>query len=256
MSKKPLSTEIDVAIKFPPLARPPVVEAVVEWRAEPTTTVDSESLRAALGRAFPDAVIQPLRHLNATLADGEHGIHVSETATQTGFRIACEGARIVCQIRPNGVAVSRLEPYTGWDEFLPKAAPFLQLFLDHYKPTHYSRLGVRSISRITFAIGETVRDVAKGMASPWKDFGLESAAFFHQDTVRWPGTSYGVRLVRAMDPEEPGESGILFLDIDISLEDSVELGDADCRIAEMRFLKNRVFFSTVRNPRERFGVRR
>jgi hypothetical protein len=59
-----------------------------------------------------------------------------------------------------------------------------------------------------------------------------------------------------MDPGEPGEVGILLLDIDISLEEAVELVDAERRIAEMRFLKNRVFFSTVRNPKYRFGARR
>jgi glycosyltransferase involved in cell wall biosynthesis len=110
----------------------------------------------------------------------------------------------------------------------------------------------------TVEIAQEFLEVHKGCLghAPWKDFGLESTSFFHQDTVRWPGTAYGVRLVRAMDPGEPGEVGILLLDIDISLEESVELGDADRRIAEMRFLKNRVFFSTVRNPKHRFGARR
>lgn len=256
MAKKLVSTDIDGGHRFPQLARPPVVEAVVEWRAEPTATMDSAELRVELERLFPDAAIQPLRHVHATIAEGESGVEVAETSEHTGFRVACEDGRIVCQIRSNGVAVSRLEPYTGWDDFLPKARPFLRVFLDHFKPNHYSRLGVRSISKFTVLTSEAVRDVTKGIATPWKDFGLESTSFFHQDTVRWPGTAFGVRLVRAMDPGEPGEVGILFLDIDISLEESVDLGDADRRIAEMRFLKNRVFFSTVRNPKHRFSARR
>jgi uncharacterized protein (TIGR04255 family) len=247
MAKKLTSTVIDHEQEFPQLARPPIVEAVVEWRAEPTATIDFAELRVELERVFPDAAIQPLRHLHATLADGEHGIQVSETSTQAGFRIACEDGRIVCQMRSNGVAVSRLEPYTGWDDFLPKAQSFLRVFLNQFKPTHYSRLGVRSISKVTVLPGETVHNVMKGTATPWKDFGFESSSFFHQDAVRWPKTDYGVRLVRAMDPGEPGEGGVLFLDVDISLEEAVDLGEV---------LKNLVFFSTVRNPKKRFGVRR
>lgn len=256
MGKPLVSTQINVKHKFPTLEHAPVVEAVVEWRAEPTVTLAFAELRATLEQSFPDASIQPLRHVHATIAGGENGVQVSDTSEQTGCRIVCEDGRIVCQIRSNGVAVSRLEPYTGWDEFLPRAAPFLKLFLDHFKPTHYSRLGVRSISRITVDAGEGVADVIKGAARPWKDFGLVSTSLFHQDTLRWPGTAFGVRLVRAMEPGEPGDIRVLFLDIDISLEETVQLDEADHQIEEMRYLKNCVFFSTVKNAEKRFGVRR
>jgi uncharacterized protein (TIGR04255 family) len=256
MAKPLVSTDIDVTREFPALGNAPVVEAVVEWRAEPSVTMKSAELRPILEQLFPGCAIQPLRHVHATIAEGESGVQLAEATEQTGFRIVSEDGRIVGQIRSNCVAVSRLEPYAGWDEFLPRAKPFVQVFLEHFKPTHFSRLGVRSISRITVPTGEVVRDVTKGTATPWKDFGMESTSFFHQDTVRWPGTAYGVRLVRAMDPGEPGEVGILLLDIDISLVEAVELVDADRRIAEMRFLKNRVFFSTVRSPKHRFGARR
>jgi len=255
MAKKLISTAIDIGYAFPTLKQAPVVEAVVEWRADGKANVDSSDLRAALEHSFPGASIQPLRHVHATFAERDGGVQVSETSEQTGFRVVCEDTRIVGQIRPSGVAVSRLEPYTGWDEFLPLARPFLAVFLEKFQPSHYSRLGVRSISRITVAAGEVASDVTKGSATPWKDFGLESAAFFHQDSLRWPGTDYVVRLVRARDPGEPGDDGILFLDIDISLEKRVEFEDTERLIAEMRFLKNRVFFSIVRNPKRRFGVR-
>ena len=49
---------------------------------------------------------------------------------------------------------------------------------------------------------------------------------------------------------------MLFFDIDISLDEAVQLDEADRRIEEMRFLKNRVFFSTVKNAKKRFGTRR
>jgi uncharacterized protein (TIGR04255 family) len=256
VAKPLLSTAIDTGHQFPTLARAPIVEAVVEWRAEPTVTTASAELRPSLERSFPGYSIQPLRHVHATIAGDENGVQLSETSEQTGFRIVSDDERIVCQIRPNCLAVSRLEPYTGWDEFLPRAKPFLDVFLACFKPTHYSRLGVRSISKIAFGPGDAAGKVFKAVARPWKDFGLESTSFFHQDTVRWPGTAYSVRLVRAMEPGEPGDFPVLFLDVDISLEATVQLDGADWSMKEMRYLKNRVFFSTVRNAKKRFGVRR
>jgi hypothetical protein len=59
-----------------------------------------------------------------------------------------------------------------------------------------------------------------------------------------------------MEPGEPGDFPVLFLDVDISLEATVQLDGADWSMKEMRYLKNRVFFSTVRNAKKRFGVRR
>ena len=256
MAKPLVSTAIDVTREFPALGHAPVVEAVVEWRAEPSVTMKSAELRPILEQLFPGCAIQPLRHVHATIAEGESGVQVAESTEQTGFRIVSEDGRIVGQIRPNGVAVSRLEPYAGWDEFLPRAKQLLRVFLECFKPTHYSRLGVRSISRIPLAAGERLADVTRGAASPWKNFGLESTSFFHQDTMRWPGTGYGVRLVRAMDTGDPNDVGVLFFDIDISLDEAVQLDEADRRIEEMRFLKNRVFFSTVKNAKKRFGTRR
>lgn len=254
MSKPRLSTAIDVGHKFAHLTRAPIVEAVIEWRAEPTVAITSDEMRPVLVERFAGCSIQPLRHLHATIAGDETGVQVSEQTQQTGFRIVSEDARVVCQIRSNCVAVSRLEPYEGWNEFLPRARPFLEVFLAQFNPTHYSRLGVRSISRISVDVAKDAANVAKGLARPWEDFGLESASFFQQDTLRWPGTAYGVRLVRAMDESsEPGDKGSLFLDIDVSLEETVPLDEADQRLEEMRFLKNRVFFSTVKKARTRFG---
>lgn len=253
MSKPRVSTAIDVAYEFDHLANAPIVEAVIEWRAEPTVVIAHDAMRPVLAQSFPSCSIQPLKLLHATIAGDETGVQVSEQTEQTGFRIVSEDARVVCQIRSNCVAVSRLEPYEGWNTFLPTARPFLQVFLAQFRPKHYSRLGVRFISRIAVEVAESAADVAKGLARPWEDFGLESTSFFQQDTLRWPGTAYAVRLVRALDERnEPGDKGSLFLDIDISLEEAVPLDEADQRLEEMRFLKNRIFFGTIKNACTRF----
>ncbi|MBM4056985.1 MAG: TIGR04255 family protein [Planctomycetes bacterium] len=256
MAKPPVSAAIDVRHTFPALAHAPVVETVVEWRAEPTVTVKIDEMRPRLEQLFKGYSIQPLRHLQTTIAASEHGVGVAEAVEQSGYRVVSADGHVVGQILPNGVAVSRLEPYAGWEEFLPRARPFLTAFVMAAQPTTYSRLGVRSISKIPLAVGKGVATFMKGVGRPWSDFGLESTSFFHQDAVRWPGTAYGVRLVRAMDPSEAGDLGVLFLDIDISLEETIPLDEADQRLEEMRFLKNRVFFSTVRNAEAHFGERR
>lgn len=253
MSRRRPATEIDVAVEFPQLGRAPVVEAVVEWRGEPGVEMEPQALLAKLKDRFPDYKIQPIHDVEARIAGSEAGVEVAKRSQHTGYRLASEDGCIVCQLRLNAVAVSRLAPYTGWEKFLSVASKFRDAFVEWLAPRQFSRLGVRSINKIAVSPGKSLEKVVEGIPSPWKSFGLESSTFFHQDTILWPDSPYGVRLVRAMDVEGESKSRVLFIDIDITLEDSTPLEESDARMAEMRFLKNQVFFSTVRNAEKQFG---
>lgn len=253
MSSRRSTTGIDVTEEFPHLKNAPVVEAVVEWRGEPGVEMEVEPLLDRLKERFPKYVIQPIHDVEARIAGTDSGVEVAKRSQHTGYRLVSEDGCIVCQLRRNAVAVSRLAPYMGWEGFLREAAAFRDVFIDWLAPRQFSRLGVRSINKIAVSPRKSIEKIVQGAPSPWKSFGLESSTFFHQDTILWPDSPYGVRLVRAMDVEGESKSKVLFIDIDITLEDSTSLEEADDRMAEMRFLKNRVFFSTVRDAEKQFG---
>ncbi|NBV45198.1 MAG: TIGR04255 family protein [Planctomycetia bacterium] len=252
MANRIHSTAIDVTRTFPSLPNAPIVEAVIEWRADPTTHLDAEDLERRLASRFQNYDLAPIHDIEATLGGTEVNAEATRRSKHLGFRLTSPNRRVICQFRLNMVAVSRLAPYEGWESFFAEAKSFSEAFSEWCRPAGYSRLGVRSISKISLAADKKASSVTAGITNPWRDFGIESSSFFHQDTTSWPDSPYIVRLVRAMDVSAENSARTMYLDIDVSLPDPVELPDADSRLVDMRFLKNLVFFSILRDAEKRF----
>jgi uncharacterized protein (TIGR04255 family) len=247
------SAALDHGDEFPHLSRSPLVETVLEWRAEPIAQVSPENVKEFLAERFNGYSILRTHDVEATIAQGKEGLEVAEKSEHSGFRLASEDGRVVCLLRFNGVAVSRLAPYCGWSEFIMQARPFRDAFLEMFKSSHFSRLGVRSINRVTVPPNKSLRGILRGFSNPWDKIGLGASAFFHQDSLRTLDSDYGVRVVRAMDPAVDGEDRNFYVDIDVTYQGCVSPEESDERMAQMRSLKNRVFFHIVPNAVRRFG---
>ncbi|NJO85821.1 MAG: TIGR04255 family protein [Synechococcaceae cyanobacterium RM1_1_27] len=98
-------------------------------------------------------------------------------------------------------------------------------------------------------------------ASP-PDLALSTEFFFHQDTYSVPGYPYAINWVRTIQPAgaDPTNAQALIVDIDVFTNKLLQLGQADQdtlsqRLQEMRWLKNKVFFSCMTSyALERFGA--
>ena len=116
------------------------------------------------------------------------------------------------------------------------------------------RIGVRYISQVKLKDGEKVSDYVDQKPEPLAGIGLGSDAFFHQESFAIPETSYRLNLVRTIQQSEPPLiQKSLIVDIDVSTTDETTLDSVEQRLQEMRFIKNKVFFSFMKDAESKFS---
>jgi uncharacterized protein (TIGR04255 family) len=252
---------INLKEEFPSLKAAPSVEAVIHWQAHSGITLEPETLSAELTQRLPDyPILQPQQGIEIAATGALDGSSEIVQRTQwNGFRLQDEQNRHVAQFTPNGVVFSRLKPYEEWHCFQTEALRFWHIFLELAEPTVIQRLGVRYINRISLDDGEQPSRYLKTvpMAPPGLD--LIADFFFHQDTYPIPGHSYAINWVRTIQPmgADPADGRALIVDIDVFTTDLLQLDQNVLiqRLSEMRWLKNKVFFSCITDfALEQFGA--
>lgn len=253
--KKPSKFAIDLSEKFATLPNAPIVEAVIHWHALPTKTIPHVELQHELARRFPEYEVALQQSLEAGFKESPSGMEMSQRSVWDGFRLTSKDKKYICQWKLNSIAVSRLAPYEQWDKFYAVATPFWQAYQEITLPSLVERLGVRFISQIVLKGNERISGYVQKVPIPLKGLGLRSESFLHQDKIPITGYPYEVRLVRALQPPQPPMSldTSLIVDIDVSTTEATTLDILELRIQEMRFLKNKVFFTFMKDAEKKFG---
>lgn len=244
--------KIDLAETFPHLSHAPIVEAVIDLRAKSSVPWDYEALQAQLkGELTEYPNVQGQREYRVELKAGVGG-----TAQKQDFDLGWSGLLFrskdtfqVTQFQKEGFAFSRVQQYQQWELFLAEAMRLWRIYIKVMRPPAIQRIGVRFINRMPVP-AEVFRleEYLLGSTQPLPSLGLLSAGFFHQDTLVVPDTSYRVNLIRTVQPVEGTPARIpVILDIDVFLDTPMELDDTALqqRLAEMRWLKNKVFFGSI-----------
>lgn len=252
---------INLNEKFPTLKAAPSIEAVIHWQAHAGKKLEPEILKAELTQRLPDyPILQTQQDIQFSAVGTPDGSSEFFQQTQwSGFRLQDEQNRHVAQFTLNGVAFSQLEPYEDWDSFQTEALRFWHIFLELAKPTVIQHLGVRYINRIALGDSEQPSQYLNTIPAPPPGLELTDESFFHQDTYSIPGYSYSINWVRTIQPAgaNSADGRSLIVDIDVFIQDLLQL-DQDTlvqRLQEMRWLKNKVFFSCITNHAlKRFGA--
>ncbi len=253
--KLPPTFKIDVTEKFTRLPNAPIAEAVIQWQATPTKPLEQISLEAGLKERFPGYEIKVQQRMEAAFqfTSTPQEVEQSHKTSWDGFRLTSQDKKHICQFKPNMVVFSRLAPYDGWDGFHQAATLFWQVFLDLAAPDSVDRIGVRYISQVNLKDEEKVSDYVEQAPAPLQGIGLSSETFFHQDSISLPGYPYRLNLVRTIQPAEPPLiQKSLIVDIDVSTTAATSLASVETRLKEMRFIKNKAFFSFMKNAEDKF----
>ena len=72
------------------------------------------------------------------------------TRTQNGFRLISQDGLKVLQVSIEGFTFSRLQPYTGWNEFSAEARELWEIYKAACIPQEIKRIGLRYINLINF----------------------------------------------------------------------------------------------------------
>ena len=144
---------------------------------------------------------------------------------------------------------SRLHPYEDFEAFLTEGVRLLRIHQSLANVGTIQRLGLRFINRLEIQPNGHLEDYLTVPPREVSGLSLPFAGFYHNDIFVVPGTPYGGNLVRTMQvfPEASSQRPAIILDINFySLEPiSFSMEVIVHRLREMRWLKNKVFFSNL-----------
>jgi uncharacterized protein (TIGR04255 family) len=250
---------IDLSKEFQRLPDAPIVEAVLHWQAAAGKTLDKAQVQKELGQRFPkyDCREQQQQQLEAAIQKSPERVELRHQTRWDGFRLTGQGDAngYVVQFKPNGVVFSRLAKYDRWTTFQEEGLRFWEAYLELAEPPVIKRLGVRFINQIRLGMEGKTSEFLKDVPTPPKGMGLSCDLFFHQDTFRIDEYPYQINWVRTVQRNKEDEK-VLIVDIDASTERiaSLERDVLMKHLAEMRFLKNKLFFTCMTEQAlKRFG---
>lgn len=249
--------EINLEKKFPNLPNAPIVEAVVHWQAPATVALAEATLESQLQKCFTDYQTKLQYNEEVGLRGNADGFELKQSRNWQGARLSAPSENqpnFVCQFLKNGIVFSRLAPYIGWDNFSSEAQKFWAKYVEFTKPTNVSQLSVRYISQIPIQKLDQVGEFIEDVCDPLGGLSLSAGHFFHQDTILLDNHPYKINLVRAVQPAT-GSSNTLIVDISVSTTTILEdLDQVDDKLNELRFIKNEVFFTLMKEAETKFGA--
>lgn len=247
--------QLNLAEKFPRLLHAPVVEAVILINAPPTKPFQQVELREILTNRFVDYVVQDQMQFETDFRGSAEGsVELHHKSQWDGYRLHSRDEKHVCQWKRSCLIFSRLQPYETWNEFVNAALPFWDTYREVAEPEIIEAVSVRFISQIPLRSNEKPSKYVQQVPLPLKGLGLRADSFFHQDSIPLKGYPYELKLIRAMQPaaEKSGSKNLLIVDIDVSTTSAVPFDQLAKSLEEMRTIKNKVFFTYMKDAEKRF----
>ncbi|MBS0209320.1 MAG: TIGR04255 family protein [Planctomycetes bacterium] len=248
-----MAFHLDLNETFPHLGDAPIVEAVFNWQSRPVAAWTGSTIHAELANRLPEySQREQLRalqfHLQASLTGAHPAVASTQDNSWQGLRLTTDDRLNVAVFSRNGLAVSRLKPYSNWETFSAEATRLWHVFVDLAQTNEVSRLGVRFINRLSLSAAVTIDQVLRD--PPTCPANLTLQGFLYRSTFAVPGESLGVNVAKTEQPARPGQtsSAGLIIDIDVFTNEPFTCDDgalAD-RLAKFRWLKNKVFFELLK----------
>jgi uncharacterized protein (TIGR04255 family) len=128
--------------------RPPVLEAVIDIQVDPPTDADLSRL-AAMHKGEEERYPARESLMSSSFAvDASLGATVAATQELIGYRWLRSDRSAAVQVRRNGLAFSRLQPYDRWETTRDEARRLWDVYVLAIVPRKITRIAVRYINRI------------------------------------------------------------------------------------------------------------
>lgn len=248
------SINIDLQETFPWLSRAPIVEAVIDLRARAQIEWDESAVREQLAARLSDYPAPHSQHVfrhELKVGPGKSAQAAIHDVGWQGLRFESQDKPHIVQFNRDGFVFSRLEPYKDWVQFRGEALRLWSAYSELAQPTEIQRLGVRFINRIMPVEITKLADFLTQIPEHPENLALPLSSYLHQDTFDVPGHPYAVNMVQTIQPQPTSagtESASLILDIDVFVTQPFEPVEnlIKKRLAEMRWLKNKAFFGSIK----------
>jgi uncharacterized protein (TIGR04255 family) len=237
-----------------PLARAPIVEALIDFRVQVADGIKVEQLEKAVEvRDFG-------YHKKGPILRGHFGLMVnpqsvpmtqpmlSET-TIIGVRLHSANEKYIAQLTTEGFTLSRLEPYESWEDLIEEARRVWEVYRACAKPTRIHRAATRYINNLRLPMhpGDRFEKYLTGLPAMPPDYPQSISSFLQRFVVYDEPSGASAIVTQALDQVTTAGSLPVILDIDVYREtkfpsDSQELWTF---LTDLRQLKNRLFFGAL-----------
>ena len=243
----------------PSYKRPPITEAVVEFRfQEPVDERVVDKVSARLAEQYP--VHEPIRTVAIQVDVGNPQATRASSSFAGHKRISLDGTRIVI-VATTHITTSVLAPYPGWEAFQAVARENWKICKTILKYRALSRIGVRYINRIDIprpAENSVIRiEDYLNIFPGYPETDLPNmGAFTLQLVTHLAAIASSLIINVASVPSPLVDHTSLLLDIDIGRQGDVPQNERDLWkfVDSIRLMKNRVFESAITNTlRELFN---
>lgn len=235
---------------FPHLPSSPIVESVIQWTARSSFGSHEQAWQGSFKEQlteFPSSFPIHSQSIETMIvADGS----TQQTVNRpwSGLRLESADKKWIVQADYQGVVLSRLRPYCGWEEFVAHGLRVWDAYRTSAEPIEIQRLSVRAINVIEVKSFEQVRDHLQHPPECLDNADLPASGFMYQSLHRMPGFPYQVNVVRTIPPKGHEQNGTqpLIVDIDaMTTEAHLELGSSPAHLRALKWLKDKTFFSLI-----------
>lgn len=255
----PTPTVVDLDQDFPTLPRDPIVEAMIIFAGRAKTEWNPETTGPRIKAAFPDypggqhvnfARISFAIDTQPALPDapGTKSTATAENLGWLGLRlVSSDGKQVITPAR-DGLTLSRLAPYQGWPQLSAEMLRLWRIHKEIAQVDSIDQLQVRYINRLEVPLEDF--DPAQYFAgfgtSPQS---MSRGPFLHQDSLGHLGLPRCLlNLVRTVELPSPQSSTIPLIVVLEAIHAEpipAEDGIIERRLAELHWLKNHAFFSSL-----------
>jgi uncharacterized protein (TIGR04255 family) len=247
--------EINLGETFAHMPNAPIVEAVIHWQARPEQIPEPEKLLAELEEKLPGYPNPQRQHeFGVETHIGPDGPTIQQHQTWHGFRFESEDKYHVAQFTRNGFVFSRLKPYESWSPFQTEAMRLWAIYCELMSPPEISRLGVRFINQIAPASVAGLKDWLTMPPCCPENMPMPLKQFMHQNLFGVPNHPYNLNVIQAIQPPDgtsESEHHSLILDFDVFTTHPLKIEDVTDRLQEMRWIKNKAFFTFLKSDAQR-----
>lgn len=216
----------------------PIVEAILDASIQRATPIQMDELAEVLidKEKYPQRVELMTASGQMTLG---RTVSASATTQQVGYQFISANKKLVLHCKVDGLAVSRLAPYTSWDDVYAEYARHWNRYLEIVKPDQVTGLSVRYVNRFDLP-GNRVElsDYFRTYPTVSEDIKYDLSGFLNQLHIPMPDI-HGQAIITQARVPPPDESVISVL-LDITVSSVIQLPTENFSLeSKMNILRSR-----------------
>lgn len=234
----------------------PIIEAILDAAIQRSTPIQMDELAEVVisKEKYPQRV--ELMTASGQMTVGPT-VSASATTQKLGYQFISADKKFVVHCKVDGLAVSRLAPYTSWKDVYAEYARHWDRYLKIIKPDQVTKLAVRYVNRFDLP-GNRVElcDYFRTYPEVSEDIKYDLSGFLNQMHIPMPDI-HGQAIITQARVPPPDESVIsILLDIAVSMVEQAPTNEIalESKMNVLRSRKNELFEACMK-PQARDLIR-